>query len=366
MSAPDTMMPLVSAPWLKADGNPLSVRALPGLRFEVIQGLECSYPGILSPTMKTLLSTCCGLAGTELGCIDFTGCWFLEEPCAVFRPALTLAVGDADRRWIAEVGTQDLPGPVWCVFPDPEVAVYVCDDLAAFVATLREHTSQGEMHAWLQGLTAEARTVWSQRHALAMRPHEAYADQAIRGWLLGLPFDAYVYDLRAPGTARGWPYGVAGPSGRLYRCGRLPVFAVAGLPAEGWRAPYPRPRAACTPEMPASAELSFAIETPQSCRQRRSNPEDPARWPLSRRTSGRPRRLPHSGRSNRRDGVTPMRMKDVRGLRRIALWTLMALMLCALAPEAVASGLIPSMPSLGATATALSLTLITVVSANQK
>lgn len=219
MSAPDTMMPLVSAPWLKADGNPLSVRALPGLRSEVIQGLECSYPGILSPTMKALLSTCCGLAGTELGCIDFTGCWFLEEPCAVFRPALTLAVGDADRRWIAEVGTQDLPGPVWCVFPDP----------------------------------------------------------------------------RAPGTARGWPYGVAGPSGRLYRCGRLPVFAVAGLPAEGWRAPYPRPRAASTPEMPASAELSFAIETPQSCRQRRSNPEDPARWPLSRRTSGRPRRLPIQG-----------------------------------------------------------------------
>ena len=60
-----------------------------------------------------------------------------------------------------------------------------------------------------------------------------------------------------------------------------------------------------------------------------------------------------------------MRMKDVRGLRRIALWTLMALMLCALAPEAVASGLIRSVPSLGATATALSLALITV-SANQK
>ena len=296
MSTPDTMMPLVSAPWLNANGYPLSVRALPGLRSEVIQGLECSYPGILSPTMKALLSTCCGLAGTELGCIDFTGCWFLEEPCAVFRPALTLAVDDAERRWIAEVGYQDLPGPVWCVFADPEVAVYVCDDLAAFVTTLRENTSRGEMQAWLQGLTAEARTVWSQRHALAMRPNEAYhSHRAIRGWLLGLPFDAYVYDLRAPRTVHGWPYGVAGPSGRLYRCGRLPVFAVAGLPAEGWRAPYPRPRAVPAPGMPASAELSFATESPQSGRKRRSNPEDPARWPLSRRTSGRPRRLPIQG-----------------------------------------------------------------------
>jgi hypothetical protein len=243
--------------------------------------------------MKALLGACCGLTGTELGSIDFTGCWFPEEPCAVFRPALTLAVDDDGRRWIAEVGNRDLPGPVWCVFPDPEVAVYVSDDLAAFLATLHDHTSRGEMHAWLRDLTAEARSVWSQRHLSAMRPHEAHrSDRAIRGWLLGLPFDAYVYDLRAPRTARGWPYGVAGPSGRLYRCGRLPVFAVAGLPAEGWWAPYPRPRSAPTPGMSEIAEVSFAIDTPQSGRRRRSNPADPGRWPMSRRTVGRPRRLP--------------------------------------------------------------------------
>src|ERR1700761_2233312 len=102
MSVPDTTMPL--APWLNADGDPLSVVPLPGLRSDVIDGLECTYPGILSPPMKDLLGRCCGLAGTELGSIDFTGCWFLEEPYGVFRPALTLAVDDAGRRWIAEIG----------------------------------------------------------------------------------------------------------------------------------------------------------------------------------------------------------------------------------------------------------------------
>jgi hypothetical protein len=61
-----------------------------------------------------------------------------------------------------------------------------------------------------------------------------------------------------------------------------------------------------------------------------------------------------------------MRMNDGRGLRRIAPWTLMILLLTALAPDAVASGLMGYMPSIWATATALSLTLITVVSANQK
>ena len=63
MSPSDTM-PLISAPWLNAEGNPLSVIPLPGLREEVIQSLECSYPGILSPPMKDLLSRSCGLGGT--------------------------------------------------------------------------------------------------------------------------------------------------------------------------------------------------------------------------------------------------------------------------------------------------------------
>src|ERR1700735_5102465 len=222
MSASDTTMPLISAPWLNAEGNPLSVIPLPGLREEVIQSLECSYPGILSPPVKELLSRSCGLAGTELGSIDFTGCWFLEEPDAIFRPALTLAIDDAERRWIAEVGNHDLPGPIWCVFTHPEVAVYVSNDLAAFLATLRERTCGGEVGRWLDELAAQARTVWSQRHAWALRPHEAHrSDPAIRGWLMTLPSQAYVYDLRAPSAARGWPYGVAGPSGRHYRCGRL-------------------------------------------------------------------------------------------------------------------------------------------------
>jgi hypothetical protein len=61
-----------------------------------------------------------------------------------------------------------------------------------------------------------------------------------------------------------------------------------------------------------------------------------------------------------------MRLKDHRGFRGIGLWIWVALVLCAFAPEAVARGLISTMPSLWATATALSLMLITVVSANQK
>jgi hypothetical protein len=240
MSTPDTMTPLVSSPWLDTDGKPLPVRSLPGLRPDVIKTLARAYPGIMSPALKELLATCCGLVDTELGHIDFTGCRSPEEPCAVFQPCLTLATDDTGRRWIAEIDGKDLPGPVWCVFPDPEVAVYVSDDLAAFIATLRDCACRGRTLAWLQDLTATALAVWSHRQALALRPDNAYrSDEEIRGWLSSLPSDAYVYDLRKQTRVRGWPYGVAGPSGRLYRCGRLPVFAAAGSPTEGWRAGHP-------------------------------------------------------------------------------------------------------------------------------
>ncbi len=289
MSTSDAMMPLISAPWLNADGHPLSVTPLPGLRSEVIQGFECSYPGILSPRMKEVLGSCCGLAGTELGSIDFTGCWFLEEPYPVFRPALTLAIDDAERRWIAEIGSKDLPGPIWCVFPKPEVAVYVSDDLAAFLEVVRERTCRGEMGAWLQNLTAQARTVWSRRHAWALRPHEAHrSDRAMRGWLTTLPSDAYVYDLRTRSDARGWPYGVVGPSGRQYRCGRELVFAVAALPAQGWWAPHPRAHIGSRPFAPEGAETAFASEIARERRKPRVEPERPARWTSGRRTSSRP------------------------------------------------------------------------------
>jgi hypothetical protein len=236
MSLADTMTPLVSTPWLGADGEPAPAKALPGLGAEVVHGLECSFPGIIRPAYRAFLQACSGIAVTELGSIDFTGCWFPEEPCSVFQPCLTLAIDAAGRRWIGEIGDKELPGPIWCVFPDPKVALYVSEDLAAFIATLRDCASGGGTPEWLQNLSTQARTVWARRHALARRPYELHeSDEQIRGWLAGLPFDAYVYDLRKPTIARGWPYGLAGASGRLYRCGRLPVFAVAGSPSEAWR-----------------------------------------------------------------------------------------------------------------------------------
>jgi len=233
------MAPFISRPWIDRQGHPLPVRALPGLRAEVLQELCFSEPR-LNPEYREFLGHCSGLAGTPLGHIDFTGCWYPEEECPVFNPSLTLAVDDESRRWIAELSEEGLPGRVWCLFTKPEVAVYVSDDLRTFISTLRERTCQGRLFSWLQDLSAQARAIWLHRRALALRPYQAVdADREIAGWLATLPADAYVYDLRSPMAARGWPYGLAGPTSRLFRCGRLPVFAVAGPYSEGSRVRNP-------------------------------------------------------------------------------------------------------------------------------
>ena len=246
------MAPFISTPWIDGCGRPLPIRALPGLRPEALQALRSSYPGLMSPDYGELLGCCSGLAGTALGPIDFTGCWHPAEKCPVYDPCLTLAVDDKGRRWITEMSDDGGPGHVWCLFTDPAVAVHVSDDLVTFVATLRKLTCQGRLCSWLQELTAQAHAIWQHRHSLALRPYQAIeADADIAAWIAALPTDAFVYDLRSPVAARGWPYGLAGPTGRLFRYGRYPVFAVAGPVSEdsrlrdpgAMRLPDVRPRA---------------------------------------------------------------------------------------------------------------------------
>ena len=238
MSTPDKVVPFPAAPAVHPSGGALKLTHVPGLHPQAIQSLESSYPGILTAEMRSLLQSSGGLSASELGTIDFTGRWYPHESIDVFRPCLTLAIDDEGRRWIAETSRhQGLPGPVWCVVPEPAVAVWMCDDLGSFLGTLDDTLRRGQLMKWLRGLHQEARTVWACRRALARESYRTcQQDSELRAWLAGLPFDAQVYDLRGQLAMRGWPYGLAGPDGRLHRCGRLPVFAVSATPdACRWR-----------------------------------------------------------------------------------------------------------------------------------
>jgi hypothetical protein len=231
MSTADTMMHMLSAPWRSGEeGTRSAATPLPGLRPAVINALASSSPDLLTTDMCRLLLKSCGMAGTAIGDIDFTGQWYPEEPLMVLRPCLTLAVDDRGRRWLAEGNdAAGLPGPVWCVLPDPPVAVYVSDDLADFLTLLRDCTREERAQEWLRDVRAAAHVVWGRKYLTAAGSYNTCrTDGGIKGWLSELPFDVHIYDLRAAAVIRGWPYGLPGVVGRVYRCGRLPVFAVAG------------------------------------------------------------------------------------------------------------------------------------------
>ena len=211
MSSADKVVPFSPAPVKPLPHGLFKLVSVPGLSTQAIQGLEATYPGALTADMRSLLSTTCGLTAPEFGTIDFTSRWHPEEPISVFRPCLTLAIDDEGRRWIAETSReQGLPGPVWCVLPDPAITLYVSDDLNGFLSTLSDAAEHGQLYRWLRGLQRDARSIWAQRRTLARVSYEGCRED--RG-------------------LRGWPYGLAGPEGRLYRCGRLPVFAVSAAPS---------------------------------------------------------------------------------------------------------------------------------------
>ena len=238
MSNYDRVVPFIWAPGASTAPKLSPTKSAPGLSPEGIQNLEPLYPGTLTDEMRALLQRTCGLSANELGAIDFTGRWHPEEHLSVFRPSLTLAVDDEGRRWVAETSRrQGLPGPIWCILTEPAVALHVSDRLDGFLDILAHSMRRRGVSTWLRALQREARMVWSCRQCLA---RESYAvcqkDRAVHGWLAGLPFDAQVYDLRVPSAVPGWPYGLAGPDGLLYRCGSLPIFAVAATPwVGGWK-----------------------------------------------------------------------------------------------------------------------------------
>ena len=108
-------MSVITEPWNEVGWERRPITPLPGLTPNAIEGLKASFPGTLNRSLEELLECTCGIEGTALGSLDFTGQWHGQEPLAVFRPCLTLAIDDQGRRWIAEGATDDgLPGPVWC------------------------------------------------------------------------------------------------------------------------------------------------------------------------------------------------------------------------------------------------------------
>jgi len=229
----NTMLPVLADPWIDSAGERLCVKPGPGLNVSAIDSLRTSFPGVITPEFERLLGCSCGLDGTALRYIDFTGQWHEDEPLAVFRPCLTLAIDGDGRRWIAETGnTRGLPGPVWCVMQDPEVVVYVSADVGEFLKLLRRTTCDRSIEGLLKAVDTAAERAWRQRGALAFYSRqECGHDRNVRQWLLQLPRDARVYDLRSPKFGLAWPYGAAGATGQFHRCGRELLFAVSGFPA---------------------------------------------------------------------------------------------------------------------------------------
>jgi hypothetical protein len=237
----------------------VSVEPTPGLDPGMVAILRRTLPARLTPEFERLLRAMCGFATTTAQAGELTDREFARESSPVVRPSLTLAVDDKGRRWIAEtVTTAGIPGPVWCVYDNPRVVVYVSADVREFVDMVLQQGEQHALSGWLQSLDLAAERTWQRRGTLAFQSRQHCSqDPRVRPWLLQLPRDARVYDLRSASFGDAWPYGAAGTGGRLHRCERELLFAVSGFPPPSRWADH-LAHVALTEDVPVAAVIALA------------------------------------------------------------------------------------------------------------
>jgi len=148
----------MSGRWSQLTQTMHNMVPVPGVQPESLRYIDARWQGYLTAEMSQLLQATCGLSGTPLGNVDFTGCWYPEEPLALFRPCLTPAIDDEGRRWIAEAArTRGLPGPVWCIDPNRQVALYVDRRLQDFLRRLDGYGRRGRASLWSVAVAARLR-----------------------------------------------------------------------------------------------------------------------------------------------------------------------------------------------------------------
>lgn len=246
-------------PRARGDALPASDHPTPHLDPATVRLLREVFPARLTPAFEGLLRDLCTGTASNPGASDATDHARTRESLAVLRPCLTLAIDERGCRWIAETVTSSgIPGPVWCVYENPRVAVYIGADVREFLGTVLRQCEHRSMSGWLQSVKAAAERTWQRRGTLAFQSRQdCSADPRVRAWLLRLPRDARVYDLRSASFGDAWPYGAAGAAGRLHRCERELLFAVSGFPPPSRWADH-LAHLALTEDMPVAAVIALA------------------------------------------------------------------------------------------------------------
>jgi hypothetical protein len=104
-----------------------------------------------------------------------SGCGALSAPSAARdvvdqsrRVRGTLAIDDQGRRWIAGIGNRRVvQDPLWCVLPEPGVAMLIDRSLADFVVRSHNNERRACTSQWLTVLKIRARKLWASRHTRA-------------------------------------------------------------------------------------------------------------------------------------------------------------------------------------------------------
>jgi len=217
-----------------AEGEPVVLKLLPGLRSDEIDSLQKSVGQPLPEELRILLSFCSGIDGC-LETIDFTGAHMSFEQKEIFPNGLPIAHDGFGNFWVLDITPQTRKAaPVFFACHDAPVILYQSPDIASFLEEVfRMNTPP---HKSLVDDVHEDRLfeVWGKNPGVTDHPTASVSsDPVVRSFALGLPEHFQIVDLRTVSPGMGFSWGRYGPRTEVRRHGYQRIFAYAKPPRTG-------------------------------------------------------------------------------------------------------------------------------------
>ncbi|HEY0867004.1 MAG TPA: SMI1/KNR4 family protein [Fimbriimonas sp.] len=231
MTPVETIRTALSKHLVDDDGRQVTLKLLPGMTEEEIDGFERSLPTRLPDSVRDLLRMCRGIYGVLEG-IDFTGESMDFEQADVFPHGLPIAHDGYGNFWVVDLTPESSDwGPIYFACHDAPVILYQSDDLSAFLTEVFRMLEPP--HQSLVDDVHEDRlcNVWGTNPGtVAAAEAEESGDSRLAAFAEALGEGWFVTDLRNATPGQGFSWGRFGPQTEIRRDGIRPIFAYKKSP----------------------------------------------------------------------------------------------------------------------------------------
>ena len=209
------------------DGEPITLKLLPGLDKIEIRTFQASLPCPLTDSIQELLGFCRGFEGALADPVDFTGKDIIFEQKDLFPYGLPIAADGFGNFWVVDLTPKSSEfGPIWFACHDAPVILYQSKNISEFLIELFKMCEPPYKSLIDDVHEDRIRNVWRNNpNVLSCEECVNSSDNVLKDFASLLDPTFQVIDLRDARPGDGFSWGRYGPNTIVKRHGYNQVFA---------------------------------------------------------------------------------------------------------------------------------------------